>query len=100
MDMQEIFGEVIFAYTDSDALADGVLIDIAPLGLSLRSKPVNRITCAAMADFEDLEGEKLAAAIRAVTDQSRPGDGILKSGDYWIVENEVNGWTLMYPSDY
>src|ERR1044071_1511175 len=42
--VNDLFGEVIFAYTDADALNDGVLVDISSLGLAFESKPINRIT--------------------------------------------------------
>jgi hypothetical protein len=116
---------IIYAYGDRDALEDGVLIDIASLGLTFEGAPINRITAALfwqeqknyplteaqlieqLADCEDdqepvsfdLEafGKVIAAQLPAVG-----GHGYLRTlpGSIWLVENEVNGWTLMLPADY
>src|SRR5438477_8437807 len=42
--LDELSEQVIYAYTDDMALDDGVLVDISSLGLSFKSKPINRIT--------------------------------------------------------
>ena len=42
--LTDFFGDVVFAYTDADALCDGVLVDITLLDLAFEDKPINRIT--------------------------------------------------------
>jgi hypothetical protein len=116
---------IIYAYSDSDALEDGVLIYIASLELTFEGAPINRITAALfwqeqkkyplteaqlieqLADCEgdqepisfDLEafGKVIAAQL-----ETAGGSDRLRTlpGPIWLVENEVNGWTLMTPSDY
>jgi len=123
-EMQEQ-GEIIFAYTDEDALSDGVLMEISSLGLSFESKPINRITAALFwrerpkyplneKDLDDLLancgddeepinfdmgafGEAITAKLAQVT-----GSDYLRTlpEGIWLVENETGGWTLMLPSDY
>jgi hypothetical protein len=108
--LREFFGEPISVYTDQDALNDGILVDISSLNLVFDEKPVNRITIALFASMEqeypapdgstiDLEafGRAMGAKLSTAT-----GDGRLRTipPDMWLVENEVNGWSLMYPSDY
>jgi len=116
--VNDFFGDVIFAYTDSDALSDGVLVDITSLGLAFEGRPINRITgnlfwqmqpdypLAGFNQGDDREAinfdlEAFARAISAKL-EAATGDGYLRvlSPSLWLVENEVNGWTLMYPSDY
>jgi hypothetical protein len=123
--VNDLFGEVIFAYTDADALNDGVLVDISSLGLAFESKPINRITgnlfwqmqpdyplseaqlAEQLADCDDdhepinFDLEGFARAISAKLEQAK-GHGYLRElpPHIWLVENEVNGWTLMTPSDY
>jgi hypothetical protein len=123
--LDELHEEVIYAYTDEMALDDGVLVDISSLGLAFESKPINRITAALfwqeqkkyplneaqlieqLADCDDdqepisfdLEafGEVIAGQLATAGGSDR-----LRTlpGDIWLVENEVNGWSLMLPSDY
>ncbi|MGA9771821.1 MAG: hypothetical protein WBV94_22515 [Blastocatellia bacterium] len=108
--LREYFGEPISIYNDQDALNDGILIDITSLNLVFEEKSVNRITIALFASMEqlypapdcwtiDLEacGRAMGAKLATAT-----GEGRLRTipPDMWLVENEVNGWTLMFPSDY
>jgi hypothetical protein len=124
--LTEFFGDTIFAYTDADALRDGELVDISSLNLTFEHKPVNRMTAnlfwakrphylmndeqlaelfAECAEDEDdpinfdmqAFGRDIAKNLRQAT-----GDGRIRNlpPDVWLVENEVQGWTLMYPSDY
>jgi hypothetical protein len=122
----DFFGEVIFAYTDADALRDGVLIDLTSLGLAFEGKPINRITAALFwqerpkyplnepqleklfAECSDDDEEPvnfdLEAFGKAIAAQlpTAGGSDYLRTlpGPIWLVENEVSGWTLMTPSDY
>lgn len=108
--MSEPFGEVISIYSDQDAINDGVLIDIASFGLTFEGKPINRMTVALFDTFEkqyptpDGSAVDYEACARAVTAMLLfvTGEGYLRvlPKDIWMVENEIGGWTLMYPSDY
>ena len=37
--LRELFGDPISVFTDQQALADGVIVDLAPLGLWFRGRP-------------------------------------------------------------
>jgi hypothetical protein len=100
---------VIFAYTDEMAVADGVLVPFSGSGR------VNRITQAVYLEFTDLIGQtpltgkitdvtRLRAAIDAALAVVPDRDGwrtLTFSGKrLWLVPNEVGGFTLMFPEDY
>ena len=108
--LREFFGEPISIYTDADALSDGVLVDISSLNLTFESKPVNRITVTLFitmeqqyptADGSAIDFEAFGRAMAAKL-QTATGEGRLRTilPDVWLVENEIDGWTLMLPSDY
>ncbi len=103
MSADEFFGEVIYAYTDADAISDGVIIDISSYGVSFRGMPINRMTQIAMADFQELglDSEQIASSLRTKCQMATCDGGVwtLPPG-LWLIENGINGWTLMYPSDY
>ena len=121
----DFFGDVIFAYTDEMALDDGVLVDIESLGLTFEGKPIKQITATLFWQERlkyPLSDEQLAEHLDNCGDDEEPinfdleafgkaiaaqlpaagGSDYLRTlpGPIWIVENEVNGWTLMLPSDY
>lgn len=124
--LDELNEEVIYAYTDDMAIDDGVLVDISSLGLAFESKPINRITgnlfwqerlryplndaqleklFAESSDDEDepinFDLEAFGKAIAAQLPTAGGSDRLRTlPGEVWLVENEVNGWTLMRPSDY
>jgi len=101
--LRETFGEPIATYTDADALADGMLADIGPLGLHFRGRPVNRITGGLLAAFEPfLNGTTtLASTLRTKLRYAYyKGDIWQTPPGLWLIENEVGGWTLMRPEDY
>jgi len=103
MDWQEFFGEVISVYTDADALEDGVLVDISALNVSFRGMPINRMTGHLWADFQQLglDNDAIARAIKTKCEMASCGGGIWTlPPKLWLIENEVNGWTMMLPSDY
>lgn len=99
---------VIFAYTDREALADGVLV-------AVRHGPVNRVTRAAFDRFTHPMGRspitgpvtdvtRLMEAIRSMLERKPDADG-WRTGTYdgtelWLVPNEIGGLTLMRPEDY
>ena len=105
----EFFGEVISVYTDADALEDGVLVDISELRVSFRGMPINRMTQALWSDFEPFfEGEDgkvdlkaLASTLRTKCSMASNTGGIWTlPPKLWLLENEVGGWTMLYPEDY
>jgi hypothetical protein len=123
--LDELNEQVIYAYTDDMALDDGALVDIESLGLTFGRKPINRITAALfwqeqkkyplteaqlieqLADCKDDQEPisfDLEAFGKVIAGQlaTAGGSDRLRTlpGPIWLVENEVNGWTLMLPSDY
>ena len=102
--------DVIYAYTDSNALEDGVLADVSALGLRTpKGAPVNRITASivVMIGIDASPGPKkpdLPKLRAMVTSCGRESKGWFV-GEYdgtklWLVDNEVGGYTLMLPEDY
>jgi hypothetical protein len=99
---------IIYEYTDAQALDDGVLVAVSCGG-------VNRVTYAVFVHYarpmENLPGGEerfdltpLTATIRAVLGVTPDEDGWRKSTyegkELWLVPNEVRGLTLMFPDDY
>ena len=113
-DINEYFGEVISTYTDAQAVADGVLVDIGAWGLTFRGCPVNRMTRTVWIELEPFAqvgvdagryrdvAESLKHMVATKLEASGEGDGdIVKvPPSYWLLENELGGWTLMRPEDY
>ena len=95
--------DVIYAYTDQQAVEDGVLVWFRGEG------GVNRITRAVFDYFTERLSDKyidtsgLRKAINTML-KIEPDDG-WRTGTYrgkklWLVPNEVGGLTLMFPDDY
>ena len=69
---------------------------------------INRMTQTLWADFEPFfktdEGmnlEALADTLRTKCSMATNTGGIwVLPPKLWLIENEVGGWTLMFPSDY
>lgn len=101
--------DVIIAYTDRQALDDGVLVAVPGEG------GVNRVTRAVFDHFVQPMGSSpvtgpvanigsLMDAIRVMLKIAADDDG-WRTGDYrgkrlWLVPNEIGGLTLMFPDDY
>jgi hypothetical protein len=108
MDMMEFFGEPISVYTDAQALEDGVLVDVSSLNVSFKAMLINRMTQNLWADFEPLfttesglNREAIANALRTKCEMATNRGGIWTlPPKLWLIENEVGGWTVMYPEDY
>jgi len=113
MEPDEFFGEVIDVYSDTEALADGILIDIVPLGLSFRDLPINRMTCGLWADFlpfcciqrdgvePEMDLQVLKRTMQIKLTLARLSGGIWTLPPrLWLIGNEVGGWTIMRPADY
>ena len=120
--------DVIYSYTDEQALEDGVLVSVR----GLAPFPINRVTRALWEHFTRPIGNMpLALGGSPVTDTtmlSRLGDAVgakIKAGDLqegwvimefegkkiWALPNETiynptkppydkQGWTIMFPEDY
>jgi hypothetical protein len=101
--------DVIFEYTDRQAVEDGVLVPVSGEG------GVNRVTRAVFDYFTERMGTSpitgpvtditpLMDAIRAVV-KIPPDEGGWRTGTYqgkelWLLPNEIGGLTLMFPEDY
>jgi hypothetical protein len=100
---------VIYEYTDKQAIEDGVLVSVSGEG------GVNRVTRAVFDHFtkalgsapetgEVIDITKLQEAIRAML-KVEPNEDAWRTARYegkelWLVPNEVDGLTLMFPDDY
>ena len=101
--------EVIAEYTDKQALEDGVLVSVSGEG------KVNRVTRAVFDHFTKPVGSttetgeaadlaRLQDAIRALLkiecDEDGWRTGSHEGKELWLVPNEVEGLTLLFPDDY
>ncbi len=101
----DFWGEPISQYTDQDALEDGTIVDISSLNLLFQGVPVNRMTRSL---WEDLQPFVKAEAALYKDNEMRALTQIMATkirlafykGDIWLIENEADGWTAMYPEDY
>jgi hypothetical protein len=99
----------IVAYTDKQALEDGVLVSVLGEGR------VNRVTRAVFDHFIEPMGSspvtdqvnditRLQDAIRALLklepDQDAWRTGTYEGKELWLIPNEVAGLTLLFPDDY
>jgi hypothetical protein len=106
--MEHESDDVISVYTDAQALEDGVLVQMDEL-------PVNRVTRAVFDHFASPMGSSpITGTVIDITPVKRviqamlavkPDDDGWRCGTYeakelWVVPNEVNGLTLMFPEDY
>lgn len=103
----ELFGPIIFSYTDKQAIEDGVLVDVSRFAKG----GVNRIT-ASVYEFlgGDREAKDFAPKYRELEDVARAA--LVKSKDneltefsykgqrFWFMDNETGGKTIMFPEDY
>jgi hypothetical protein len=109
----EFYGAPISVYTDEDALQDGVLIDVTELGVHFGGMPINRFTRSVWFDWRDefqpigqtlplnaLHHHLRAKLQAALQSAVYKGDIWTLPERLWLIENEIEGWTLMYPSDY
>jgi hypothetical protein len=97
------WGELIDAYTDGDALRDGLLIDVSGLQIKVGGMLVNRVTQAVWQQECHAHKDRLLDRLvnhwlpTARTDQDWL---ILADSKLWLIPNETGGYTLLYPSDY
>lgn len=113
-EFNDFWGEIISTYSDADAQDDGVLIDISNLSVLFNGKVINRITDGANFYFRLNEkgAETAKTDLQFVADNSekdREGAGAwgiykpkqdFRNVKFWLVGNEVGGYTLMLPSEY
>lgn len=102
---------VIFSYTDAQAVEDGVLVPLIGFGR------VNRVTRAVFAHFAGITPEektplielalklkRLQEVIREILRVPPDEDGWRKLAwqgkELWLLPNELGGLTLMFPDDY
>ena len=117
--LEEVFGEVIDAYTDIDAIEDGILVDLTQfMDVRFHARPINRMTRHLFDDFKSMldnaEGDakkfgyrlkwifrtKMSFAEESPGNAGIAGDIVTIPPNLWLVRNEVGGWTAMYPEDY
>ncbi len=108
----DFWGEPISRYTDQDALEDGVIVDISPLSLLFRGVLVNRMTRSLWEDLQPFvkaeaalyEGNEMRALAQIMATKIHmafyKGDIWQLPPNIWLIENELGGWTAMYPEDY
>ncbi len=99
--------EIISVYTDEQAVADGVLVDISGLGLMFQRHSLNRITSGLLAQLREClagvepeETELRAMLWTKLTRAYFKGDIWHIPPGLWLIDNEVGGWTAMRPEDY
>ncbi len=98
--------EIISFYGDEQALEDGVLVDIAGIGLNFRGVPITRMTDHLWNDFHPFtEGD--LSRLRPILQTKLEMAKATESSDHWIlppglwlIKNELGSWTLMFPEDY
>ena len=113
--MDDFWGEPISVYTDKDALEDGTIVDISLCNVRFQDRPINRMTGTLFADFKpfllDFEGAppwylQLRSTLKTKLRYALETGTLGSDWPYklpptlWLVPNEVDGWTLMWPSDY
>jgi len=97
--------EVVSCYPDQEAVDDGVLVVVTAEGR------VNRVTAAVFAKYtEELGGGVVTDCTKLLGEViphmvAQPMDRDWRVGEWekeklWLLPNEVDGYTLMFPSDY
>lgn len=99
----------ISIYTDQNAINDGILINISPLNIFFQDMPINRITSNLYYQLQALFTShsivdqllELKRTIFTKLEFAAFKKGIWQlPPNLWLIENEVDGWTLMLPDDY
>lgn len=97
--------DVIFSYTDREAVEDGVLVPWnGPQNVNRITRAVFDHFAPAQSDDRDPDLSRLRAAVDAML-KIRPDEGGWRTGTHereelWLIPNEIGGLTLMFPSDY
>ena len=107
--LEDIFGEPIYVYTDAEAIEDGFLVAVPGEG------GVNRATRAVFDHFASPIGasqavgsvmnitplmDAICAMLEIVPDKHGWRTGEYQGITLWLIPNEVGGLTLMFPEDY
>lgn len=103
----DLFGPVIFSYTDVEAVEDGVLFDVA----KYTKRNTNRVTASVYGWLGGNEkDENFEPRYRGLEDAAH--NAFVKSKDkelvefnyndqrFWFMDNETGGKTIMFPEDY
>jgi len=112
--MDNFWGEPISIYTDADAIEDGTLIDVSGCRISFNNKPINRVTDNAFhtLDFAKKQPATISNNLKFIAENSKKdregadawgifeADKRLGNEKLWLVNNELDGYTLMLPGDY
>jgi hypothetical protein len=106
-DDESTFGPPIYAYYDKDAVEDGLLVPVSG------DAGVNRVTRAVFEKYAVRIADSgatvfniapLMEIIRIMLNVEADRDGwrtaTVDSRDLWLIPNEVDGLTLMFPDDY
>jgi|LSQX01.3.fsa_nt_gb hypothetical protein len=120
--------ELIYSYTDREALEDGVLFDLSlyiPAGSPPRdpnfNRGVDRVTASVFFDYATCDKDRKGACllenevnpdydvseilkIISIIFKRKPDEGMYigkyEGKTFWIMPNERGNLTLMYPEDY
>jgi hypothetical protein len=107
--------DVISTYSDEQAVEDGVLVDIKELGLNFNGTLIDRMTNTVYVHLLNMANEienKLAFIQQTITERlitahDPDGDGYLivipqkgREEKLWLIRNERDNYTLMFPEDY
>ncbi len=118
--LEDLFGSPISVYTDAEALEDGLLVNLTEFPtVRFRGLPLNRMTrhlfdeiepfvAAESAAFDGSFGRGLASILQtkcrfaqgSSDNTGEVGDIVRIPPNLWLVRNELDGWTAMYPEDY
>ncbi len=106
--------DVIYSYTDEQAIEDGVLVDVSGLGLSKDGIMVTRVTGNLWKDYSD-DANSAKYCIKRILDKSERASGSkphkggwnfyvykdkVSGKSVWSIVNEWGTLTMMYPEDY
>jgi len=106
--------EIISIYTDTDAIEDGVLVDVAVHNIPFNGKIINRVTAGvwSLLEMAEMDSAILKNRLQFISGNSKKDRedsdawGIfeahphLGNAKFWLVGNEIGGYSLMLPSEY
>lgn len=113
-EFNDFWGEPISIYTDADAQDDGNLRDVSSFVVKFNGKIINRVTAGVwhlleLGSKDDGIIKNRLQFIAGNSTKDREGadawgifepDARLGNAKLWLVNNEVEGYTLMLPSEY
>ncbi len=97
--------EVVFKYTDTDAVEDGVLMPVSFGAINLVTDGiVNNFSMQGFFDIEKFNSFMTEAARKLSEQQKEKADWfysvVIEEKKYFIAQNGSNGFTLMLPEEY